>query len=146
MTGEADSASASPEPTTPTSSAPTRGAGSFVVWSLVGLAAILLVAVAVVVVVASSGGGYKGVDHTITIPDGTGFRLAAGEIIELMPAEYQLKVGDSIVIENLDNRIYTVGPFLVRARETLRYTFNEIGRYTGICSLNPTGSETFIVS
>lgn len=130
----------------PPSPSPSRSAGSFLVWSLVGLAVIVLAVAAVVVVAASSGGPRAGTDHVITIPDGTGFRLAAGEILELMPAEYQLKVGDSIVIENLDNRIYTVGPFLVRARETLRYTFNEIGRYTGVCSLNPTGSETFVVT
>jgi hypothetical protein len=84
--------------------------------------------------------------HTYTIEAGTGARIDAGEVIELMPTEVRMKVGDTLVIRNDDEREFMVGPYLVRAGEVLEQTFQRPQILIGECSLSGSGEIRIIVT
>jgi plastocyanin len=50
------------------------------------------------------------------------------------------------VLRNLDDRNYFVGPFTVRANETVSETFRVAGAYRGACTLNPSDEIKIVVS
>ncbi|MEZ5144144.1 MAG: hypothetical protein R2726_16730 [Acidimicrobiales bacterium] len=105
--------------------------------------------VAVLVVAVAVGGVWfasRPQEYRVDVPAGTGERIAAGEQVELIPRDLQLSVGDTMIIENQDQRNHTVGPFAVRAGETLRYTFSNPGIFKGACSIHPSGDVTITVS
>ncbi len=109
----------------------------------IALGAVLAIAAVVVLVVALTTGPKT---VTFVIPQGTGKEIAAGKSITLMPTEVKLKVGDSIELRNLDDRQYFVGPFTVRANETVKQTFRVAGTYRGACTLNPQNEIRIVVS
>ena len=74
-----------------------------------------------------------------TVPFGTGNRLDGGEVIEIMPQTLQVKVGESIRINNDDIRDFMIGPFFVAGGQTLAMRFTHPGRLSGICLVNPEG-------
>ena len=69
--------------------------------------------------------------YDFTIPPGTAGRIAAGERIEIVPAELIVKVGDAIRITNNDSADHVVGVFFVAAGETLTQRFNSEGVLSG---------------
>jgi hypothetical protein len=73
------------------------------------------------------------------IPAGAGEALDAGTPLEILPAELEVKVGDTIRIENEDDRGHTVGPFFVGANETLTQRFSSPGEFVGVCTVHPSG-------
>lgn len=91
-----------------------------------------------------------GPDDTATyeykVPFGTGNRLDAGEVIDVMPQTLNVKVGESIRIINDDVRDYMIGPFFVTAGQTLAMRFTQPGKLTGVCLVNPGGEFTINVS
>lgn len=109
----------------------------------VGIVAVIGV-IAAVALVVNLATGPKTVKYVI--PAGTGERIDAGEVIDLMPTELKLKVGDTLILENQDDRNYFVGPFTVRANETVQETFRVAGAYRGACSLNPEAEIKILVS
>lgn len=80
--------------------------------------------------------------HTIVIPPGTADRLAAGEDIELIPANLRFTLSDRLVIENNDDQLHQVGPFSVGPGERIDQEFREVATIEGMCSLHPSGSVT----
>ena len=110
--------------------------------------AIWLAAVVAVVVIA--GGAilltHRPQEYRVTVPAGTGERIAKGETVELIPRDLDLSVGDTMIIVNQDSRNHTVGPFAVRAGETLTYTFSNAGVFKGACSVHPSGEVTITVA
>lgn len=84
--------------------------------------------------------------YTITVPQGTGARIDAGELVELMPADLRLGINDTLVIDNQDVQTHLVGPFTVRPGETLNHKFTQAGVYTGVCSIHPSGEVKITVS
>jgi hypothetical protein len=84
--------------------------------------------------------------QSFTIEAGTGARLDAGEVIELMPTEVRLSVGDTIVIRNDDEREFMVGPYLVRPGETVTQTFRTAQVLVGECSLSGSGEIRIVVT
>ncbi len=84
-------------------------------------------------------------DFDYIVPLGTSSRAAAGETIEIMPAELQARVGQVIRIRNLDRRAVDVGPFRVPAQSTLVQRFTKPGTFIGVCVLSPTGSARIVV-
>ena len=84
--------------------------------------------------------------HSYTIDAGTGARLDAGEVVELMPTEVRLSVGDTLVVRNEDDRDFMVGPYLVRAGETIEQTYLTAQVLVGECSLSGSGEIRIIVS
>ena len=55
-------------------------------------------------------------------------------------------VGDTIRIENQDDRGHTVGPFFVGANETLTQRFSTPGEFEGVCTVHPSGQLVLIVN
>jgi hypothetical protein len=80
------------------------------------------------------------------VPAGTGDRIDRGETVDdVFPGFLQLNVGDSIRIDNRDDRVHTVGPLSVRAGEVVTYTFDKPGGYRGECTLHSAGSTEILV-
>ena len=80
------------------------------------------------------------------IPAGAGEALDAGTPLEILPAELAVDVGDTIRIENQDDRGHTVGPFFVGANETLTQRFSTPGAFEGVCTVHPSGQLVLIVN
>jgi len=83
--------------------------------------------------------------HDFTIPPGTADRIAAGQDVEIVPAELVVKVGDAIRIANNDSEDHIVGVFFVASGETLTQRFNSVGVLEGECDVHPSGSFTLRV-
>ncbi len=83
--------------------------------------------------------------HDFTIPPGTAGRIAAGQVVEIVPAELVVKVGDAIRIVNNDTEDHVVGVFFVASGETLTQRFNSEGVLEGECSVHPSGAFTLRV-
>jgi len=84
-------------------------------------------------------------EHDFVIPLGTADRIAAGEAIEIVPAELVVEVGDAVRIVNEDSADHVVGVFFVAAGETLTQRFNNAAVLEGECSVHPSGSFTLRV-
>jgi plastocyanin len=80
------------------------------------------------------------------IPVGAGKALDAGTPLEILPAELEVNVGDTIRIENQDDRGHTVGPFFVGANETLTQRFSTAGEFEGVCTVHPSGQLVLVVN
>jgi len=80
------------------------------------------------------------------VPLGTGARLDDGEVIELMPAVLDVRVGESIRIVNDDIRDFRVGPFFVAAGQRLAMRFTHPGELSGECAIGAGGQFVIIVS
>ena len=84
-------------------------------------------------------------DYDYVIPVGTGERIDAGERIDILPAELQVTVGESIRITNDDSRGHVVGVFYVGAGETLTQSFTAPGVLSGECTVHASGVFTLTV-
>jgi hypothetical protein len=84
-------------------------------------------------------------DYDYLIPLGTGARLDAGERIEIIPADLEVRVGEVLRIINEDDRGHVIGAFYVASGETLRQRFASPGVLSGDCSVHPSGSFTLTV-
>ena len=79
------------------------------------------------------------IDYAYLIPAGTGDRIDNGEVIEIMPNELDVVVGEVIEIVNEDDQGYIVGPFYVGPQETMRQKFLSAGEFTGRCAVSSSG-------
>jgi hypothetical protein len=80
------------------------------------------------------------------VPFGTGNRLDSGEVLDVMPQQLDVRVGESIRIINDDIRDYMIGPFFVMAGQTLAMRFTHVGTIEGVCQINPEGKFVITVS
>lgn len=78
-------------------------------------------------------------DYEYVIPAGTGARFDAGEVVDILPGEMVVKVGEVLRIVNQDDRNHLIGPFFVGAGETLTQRFSTAGEFTGVCTVHPSG-------
>ena len=116
--------------------------------AIVTLGVLVVAALGLVAVVVSGGTEEASPSppaYSVVVPPGTGARVAAGEPVELLPSDLQLPVGTELVIENQDVETQEVGPFVVRAGETLRHRFATRGIYSGACTVHPDGQITITV-
>jgi plastocyanin len=84
--------------------------------------------------------GVTDFEYDYLIPPGTASRIAAGQVVEIVPAELVVHVGDSIRITNNDSEDHIVGAFFVAAGEVLTQRFKSVGTLEGACSVHPSGS------
>jgi plastocyanin len=84
--------------------------------------------------------------YEYVIPLGAGEALDAGTPLEILPAELEVQVGETIRIVNHDDRGHSVGPFFVGAHETLTQQFSSPGEFEGICTVHPSGEFVLVVS
>lgn len=109
---------------------------------LIGVAVLLAVALALLVTVLSNLGNDEIV---VEVEPGTAERIAAGEIVELLPRTLEVSVGDALEIRNNDLVTHEVGPYTVAAGQTLRQTFTSPGTIEGLCTLHESGAITIVV-
>ncbi len=83
----------------------------------------------------------------IVIPQGTRILMQLGQAPDIMPTKVYFKVSgkNTLVIKNNDIVDHTIGPYLVRAGETLRQTFTRPATFQGKCSVNVRASISIIV-
>lgn len=93
----------------------------------------LLVAGAVVVALALRTPGGGG-DYEVVIQPGTAALADTGQDVEFFPDGFTMRVGDTLVIRNLDNATAELGPFVVAPGEILTKQFSEPGTIEGYCS------------
>lgn len=104
-------------------------------WAAFALAAVALVLGAVVLsrVVSQP----EGTVHRYEIPPGTAAALAAGEPVDVLPADLELRLRDTLVVVNLDDQAHQVGPFRVAPGEQLSRPADQLSSFSGFCSLHP---------
>jgi uncharacterized protein YceK len=76
-----------------------------------------------------------GAVYEVVVPAGTYESTMRGELIDLLPAVLDVKVGDTFVVVNQDKFTHTIGPFTVRPGETLRHVWLTPDTILGECSL-----------
>ena len=85
-------------------------------------------------------------DYEFVIPVGAGLALDAGTPLEILPADFDARVGETIEIVNEDDRGHLVGPWFVGAGETMRQTFQTPGEFIGECTVHPSGQIVVTIS
>lgn len=85
-------------------------------------------------------------DYDFAIPAGAGEAIDSGEPLEILPAEIEARVGESIRIVNNDDRGHVVGIWFVGAGETMSQTFVSPGELAGECSVHPSGQISVTVT
>lgn len=83
--------------------------------------------------------GVSNANYDYLIPQGTGERIRAGIDVEILPAQLDVNVGETIRIVNEDDEGHFVGIFYVGAGETVTQRFSSPGEYTGQCTIHPSG-------
>ncbi len=83
---------------------------------------------------ASSGAKPKVVD--IIVPPGTQDKLDRGELVNVMPALLEFRVGDTLRVRNDDSNVQFAGPYRVRPGEQFELKFGAPGRFAGLCELS----------
>lgn len=85
-------------------------------------------------------------DYRYVIPLGTGDAIEAGQQVDVLPAELEVRVGETIEIVNEDDQLHFIGPFTVFQGESLRQRFSEPGESLGTCSAHVLGSVRVVVN
>ncbi len=85
--------------------------------------------------------------YYIVIPQGTRILMQLGQAPDVMPTELHMKINgmNTLVIQNNDIVDHTIGPYMVRAGETMRQTFTQPAIYQGKCSVNVRATVKIIV-
>lgn len=118
---------------------------------LASIAFFLPIALAITIVVIATNGSSSevevvGTTHSFEIPKGTAERMKKGLLTEeILPEQYTIGRGDTIVVVNLDDVIHSFGPFTVRPGETQRMKFDEPGYYFGVCTVGNHETVTITV-
>ncbi len=86
------------------------------------------------------------VDFEYYIPPGTGEDIRAGADVEILPAELDVHVGQTIRIVNDDDEGHYVGIFYVGANEQVTQRFASPGTFVGNCTVHPSGTISLVVS
>lgn len=105
-----------------------------------------LIALALVVALVACAPAREPQVTEIVVPAGTEIRLITGRTVDIMPAEIQLRVGDTLRIRNEDASFHEVGPYRVAPQETVEITYGQAGRYEGMCALSGAGSYVIEVT
>jgi plastocyanin len=86
------------------------------------------------------------VTHEYVIPKGTWERTARGEDVKIVPAQLDVRVGDTLRIRNEDVGGQEVGIFNVGPGQTVTMKFTTPGELSGGCTLHPGGKFTIKVA
>ena len=75
--------------------------------------------------------------------EANGIESGYGGITVLKGLEFE--VGDQLVVNNEDDVVHNVGPYVVGPHQSITQTFSNVGRIEGLCSLHPSGEVTIVV-
>lgn len=109
---------------------------------LIGITSLAVAMVLGTVLLARIVGQPEGAVRLIDIPDGTAARLAAGEDVQIVPDDLQLRLRDTLVVVNHDSVTHSIGPYRVAAGQTLETELSKAATMEASCSLHPSGSIT----
>lgn len=86
-------------------------------------------------------------EQVIIIPQGTRAMLLTGVDHDIIPLEIRLNVSgqNTLIIQNNDVADHVVGPFNIRAGETIRQKFTVPNVFVGVCSVNSAATVSIIV-
>lgn len=87
-----------------------------------------------------------GTVYRYVVPAGTGDAIDRGEVVEIMPNELEIKVGDAIEIVNEDDRGHNIGLFFVGVGETVNQVFPSVADFSDVCSVSSSGTFTVNVT
>lgn len=118
-----------------------RGSGGALKLVLLALLAVALVVGIAVVATVSQGPD----DIDVEVPAGTGARLDAGEVVEVIPPVLRVEPGATIEVDNQDSRLHVLGNLTVDADDTEGLAFPNEGRYILPTSLRSDGQVTVLV-
>ena len=115
-----------------------------------GLAARVAAVVAVVAIVGAAAillwpSSASDEVHEVVVPAGTQERIDSGETVELLPATFEVSIGDRLVIVNDDDATHQVGPYIVGPGQRIEQHFLVPGRIEGVCTLHPSGEVAIVV-
>jgi hypothetical protein len=114
-------------------------------WRAAALVAIVAALLTALIVWVSVEGGENVGDRVVTIPAGTGERIAQGQAVDVIDAVLRLEPGQELVVVNDDARLHSIGPVTVEPGQTARQTFSAEGRYPSTTSVRPDGRITILV-
>lgn len=100
----------------------------------VGVVVVVLIGAAIAVVVAMGGDENWTGDYEVVIAPGTDALAQGGQYVEFFPPGFTMRVGQTLIVRNLDSATATIGPFTVGPGETLTKLFTEPGVIEGYCS------------
>ena len=109
--------------------------------NLVGAVLIATLALAAVACGSDGSSGSSPKVVEIVVPAGTQAKLDRGEIVDVMPAKLEFRVGDTLRVRNDDSFVQYAGPYRVQAGEQFELQFGSPGRYGGLCDLS--GGSTY---
>lgn len=138
-------ATTEPDPTSTEEATPLRARGWGVPIVLAVVALIALVGAGVVIAKITAP-DTSGETLTFVVPAGTTEKIFFGETVDIMPARVELDVGDTLVVRNDDSETMVVGPFTVRAGETLTQHFQRPQTLIGECTLSGSGTIEIVVT
>lgn len=111
------------------------------------IAAMIVAAITPIVLFTISFWGDSATTHRYVIALGTRAALNDGKTVpDALPSSLALKVGDSLEITNEDTEAHTYAFLVIRPGETARYTFRQVGTFTGECTVNDHDEVTITVS
>ncbi len=120
-------------PGAPAGAEPRRRHRGLVIAATISVLALLTAVVAWLVVSRDSGPEPRTVH--LVVEAGTQDRVNAGEKVVMMPSYMELRVGDTLFIENKDAVPQWVGPYLVGPGNSFSFTYGSPGRFAGFCPL-----------
>jgi hypothetical protein len=127
----------------PTDEPATRPSGRG--WRAVVIVAIVAALLTALIVWVSVEGGENVDDRVVTIPAGTGERIAQGQAVDVIDAVVRLEPGQELVVVNDDARLHSIGPITVEPGQTGRQAFTAEGRYPSTTSVRADGRITILV-
>jgi hypothetical protein len=75
----------------------------------------------------------------LDIPAGTSVQVAAGK--SLLPQNLTFVVGDTLVVNNHDSVLHTLGPLVIPPQSTASLALDQVGGLSFVCSFQPTNYE-----
>jgi xanthine/CO dehydrogenase XdhC/CoxF family maturation factor len=112
------------------------GAGRSSRRAIVGIALAALAMIVVPLVVSRLVAQPAGAEYRFEIPDGTAARIAAGERVDVLPADLRFQLRDRLVVVNHDHATHHVGPFTIAPGQRLERRLSDAGTFSGFCTLH----------